>query len=516
MGYQVAILDFGSQTTQLIARRVRELHVYCEVFPCSVSLETLRAFNPQAIILSGGPASVHENESPKLDPAILNMGLPILGICYGMQLLVQHLGGSVVPHSHQEFGRSLLEHNGTSTLFNGVALTTEVWMSHGDQVAHMPDSLMTIAFTASCPHAAVIHRQLPIWGVQFHPEVTHSQEGTKVLANFLFNIAKLKPTFQMANFLHDKVQQIATQVKDGRVIMGLSGGVDSSVAAVLIHRAIGDRLTCVYVDHGLHRQGELEEIEHLFGEVYKIDLRIVPASELFLNALAGVTDPEAKRKTIGRLFIEVFEQEARSLDDVRFLGQGTLYPDVIESTSFHGGPSAVIKSHHNVGGLPENMKLQLVEPLRELFKDEVRELGKALGLPKPLLERQPFPGPGLAIRMIGEVTKERLALLRQADAIVREEIQAAMSAGTLSVHLWQWFAVLLPVKTIGVMGDGRTYGDTIAVRCVESTDAMTADFAPVPMPILGKISNRIINEVRGISRVVYDISSKPPSTIEWE
>ncbi len=513
---RIAIIDFGSQTTQLIARRVRELKVYSEVFPCTVTPERLAEFAPNALILSGGPASVSEHNAPTIADAILELPIPILGICYGMQLLMKHFGGHVASHHKKEFGRTLVHALQPSALFSDIADTMHVWMSHGDQVLVMPDDFMTLAKSGTCPHAVVAHKEKPILGVQFHPEVTHTENGTRFLHNFLFEVAGLTPSWKMQVFLDEKVQDIQHQVKDGKVLMGLSGGVDSSVAAALIHKAIGDRLICVYVDHGLSRAGELEEIQHLFGSVHKMDVRIVHATDEFAEALAEITDPEKKRKIIGRLFIEVFEREAKKLENIQFLGQGTLYPDVIESQSFHGGPSAVIKSHHNVGGLPERMNLKLVEPLRELFKDEVRELGRVMGLPNQLVNRQPFPGPGLAVRIMGEVTKQRLDLLRQADAIVRHEIEEALAHQKITVPLWQWFAVYLPVRSVGVMGDARTYGDTIAVRCVESTDGMTADFTDIPHGVLGRISNRIINEVLGISRVVYDISSKPPSTIEWE
>jgi len=513
---KVIILDFGSQTTQLIARRVREIGAYCEILPCHITLSELKTAAPSAIILSGGPASVDGDGAPQLMHGILDLQIPILGICYGMQLLAKELGGRVHHASKREFGRAPIHILGNSALFANIPSRIDVWMSHGDQVEEMPSSFACVAKSETCAFVAFEDRERRIYGVQFHPEVFHSQFGKEVLENFVINIAGMKADWKMASFLDEETLHIKDTVGDKHVLMALSGGVDSSVAAALIHRAIKDQLHCVYVNHGLQRSGELAEIQSIFQELLHLNLKVVDAEEEFLNALAGITDPEQKRKVVGRTFIEVFERESKKIEGISFLGQGTLYPDVVESVSAHGGPSAVIKSHHNVGGLPERMHLKLIEPLRQLFKDEVRVLGEQLGLPNRLVHRQPFPGPGLSIRIIGEVNKTRCDLLRKADAIVREEIDAAREQGKLSKNLWQWFAVLLPVRTVGVMGDGRTYGETIAVRCCESTDGMTADFAHIPHELLAVISNRIINEVHGISRVVYDISSKPPSTIEWE
>ena len=496
---RVVILDFGSQTTQLIARRVRELEAYCEILPCTASLERVRG--AKALILSGGPASVHADASPRPDPGIWALGVPVLGICYGMQVMVQDNGGAVQPASHREFGRASLDVSG-GPLFSGAG-ALDVWMSHGDQVTSLPGGFHVDAKSATCPFAAVSDPTRKWIGVQFHPEVAHTPTGSDMLGRFLA-LAGVSRTWKMARFAEDKIAEIKKTVGDRRVVMALSGGVDSSVASVLIHRAVGKNLTCVYVDHGLHREGEIDDVKQLFADGLRMDVRVVNASERFMAALEGVIDPEEKRKRIGHVFIDVFDEVAREIGG-SFLGQGTLYPDVIESV---GGASAVIKSHHNVGGLPERMSLKLVEPLRELFKDEVRKLGLELGLPASVVHRQPFPGPGLAIRILGEVTRPRCDLARKADAIVRQEVDGA--------GLWQWFAVLLPVRSVGVMGDARTYDETVCVRCVKSTDGMTADWADLPHAVLSRISNRIINEVRGVNRVVYDISSKPPSTIEWE
>lgn len=513
---KIAIIDFGSQTTQLIARRIRELKVYCEIFPCTVAANKIKDFNPKAIILSGGPSSVVEENSPKLPKGLLDIKVPFLGICYGMQLFVQELGGKVDAAEHSEFGRAAMEIISDSPLFVGLPAKIDVWMSHGDQVHSLPTGFTTVAKSKTCPHAVVECKKQDFLGVQFHPEVMHTANGKEILANFAFNIAKLAPSWEMSSFIKDKKEQIKDEVGDAHVLMALSGGVDSSVAAALISEAIGEKLTCIFVDTGLGRLNEVQEIEKYFKDEFPLDLHVVDAKEQFFAALKGVTDPEKKRKVIGNLFIEVFEKEAKKIPDVKFLGQGTLYPDVVESVSVHGGPSAVIKSHHNVGGLPERMHLKLIEPLRELFKDEVRDLGSMLGLFDQLVHRQPFPGPGLAVRILGEVTPERCTLLQKADAIVRLEIDGAVQSGAIKQKLWQWFAILLPVRSVGVMGDARTYGETVVVRCVESVDGMTADWTDLPKVILAQISGRIINEVKGVSRVVYDISSKPPSTIEWE
>jgi GMP synthase (glutamine-hydrolysing) len=516
---RVLILDFGSQTTQLIARRVRELEVYCEIVPCTLAVEKVRAWKPDALILSGGPASVHAEGSPRPDKGIWSLGVPVLGICYGMQVMAEDNGGKVTPADHREFGRArldILSSSDAQLLFKGLAASVDVWMSHGDQVTTLPDGFTVTAKSDTCPNAAVFDAKRKWAGVQFHPEVVHTVDGKHMLARFLFDVAGLSPSWKMGSFAAEKIADIKRTVGDAHVIMAISGGVDSSVAAALIHRAIGTQLTSVYVDHGLHRAGEIEQVRALFKDGLKMDVRIVDASERFFAALEGVIDPEQKRKRIGHVFIDVFEEVARDIAGAAFLGQGTLYPDVIESVSFHGGPSAVIKSHHNVGGLPDRMALKLIEPLRELFKDEVRRLGEELGLPHHVVHRQPFPGPGLAIRVLGEVTRARCDLLKKADLIVREEIDGALVKGDIVGPLWQWFAVLLPVKSVGVMGDARTYDETVCVRCVKSTDGMTADWVDLPHHILGRISNRIINEVRGVNRVVYDVSSKPPATIEWE
>jgi GMP synthase (glutamine-hydrolysing) len=511
----VLIVDFGSQVTQLIARRVREAGVYSEIVPFSRAAEGLARIAPKGIILSGGPASVTTADSPRADPALFDAGVPVLGICYGQQVMAEQLGGRVVNGDHSEFGRAFVEIVEPCALFDGLWREGErhqVWMSHGDKVEQLPEGFRIVARSDGAPFAATADEARRFYGVQFHPEVVHTPDGAKLIANFVRHVCGLAGDWTMAEFRATKIAEIRAQVGTGRVICGLSGGVDSAVAAVLIHEAIGHQLTCVFVDHGLMRAGEAEQVVALFRNHYNIPLVHVEAEELFLSGLAGETDPEAKRKFIGKTFIDVFEEEARKVGGADFLAQGTLYPDVIESVSFTGGPSVTIKSHHNVGGLPERMNMQLVEPLRELFKDEVRELGRELGLPPAFVGRHPFPGPGLAIRIPGEVTREKCDILRKADAIYLEEIRAA----GLYDAIWQAFAVLLPVRTVGVMGDGRTYDFVCALRAVTSTDGMTADVYPFDSAFLSRVATRIVNEVRGINRVVYDYTSKPPGTIEWE
>jgi GMP synthase (glutamine-hydrolysing) len=509
---RVLIVDYGSQYTQLIARRVRELHVYCEIVPPWVETARVREASPAALILAGGPASVTAPGAPGINEEILDLGVPVLGICYGQQVLVQHLGGRVEAASEREYGRAELALvRGDDPLLAGVPARSVVWMSHGDRVVRLPAGFEVIATSENSPFAAIRDRAGRIYGLTFHPEVAHSQFGGQILSNFLLRVAGLHGTWSMDEFIDSQLRALRERVGEGRVICGVSGGIDSTVVAVLLHRALGARVHCFFIDNGLLRAGEVEEVERLFRDHLKIPLKTLKAGEEFLKRLEGVEDPEHKRRRIGHCFVEVFEREAASIADARYLAQGTLYPDVIESVSVFG-PSATIKTHHNVGGLPENMRLEVVEPLRELFKDEVREVARRLGVPEALSRRHPFPGPGLAIRVVGEVTRERLATLRAADRIVIEEIRAA----GLYDRLWQAFAIFLPVRSVGVMGDARTYENAIAVRCVESRDAMTADWADLPHAVLGRISTRIINEVPGVNRVVYDISSKPPATIEWE
>ncbi len=509
----ILVVDLGAQYAQLIARRVRETNVWSKITPPALALEAAREMNLGGIILSGGPASVYAEDAPEVPKELLELGVPVLGICYGLQWMVQALGGTVSNASKREFGRTSITVARTTDLFDGVDGRTVVWMSHGDQVEKLPAGFVPYAHSETCPFAAIGQPEKGFFGVQFHPEVTHTVRGRELIQNFVWRVCELPGDWNAGSIIEREIERVHEIVgPQGEVVMGLSGGVDSSVAAVIVHKAIGDRLHCIFVDNGLLRKGERDAVRLLFGDHFHMDLTVVDASERFLERLAGITEPEAKRKIIGHEFVEVFRREAKRFQRADFLGQGTLYPDVIESVAAHGGSTAVIKSHHNVGGLPDDLEMELVEPLRELFKDEVRVIGRHMGLASAVVDRQPFPGPGLAVRCLGEITPERLAVLREADHIVTSEIEAA------GAHegLWQYFAVLLPVRSVGVMGDARTYEEACALRIVQSEDAMTADWVQLPKELLARISNRIINEVRGINRVVLDISTKPPGTIEWE
>ncbi|MBI5358990.1 MAG: glutamine-hydrolyzing GMP synthase [Planctomycetes bacterium] len=508
----VAILDFGSQVTQLIARRVRENNVYCEIFPYNVNLNEFKKNPPKGIILSGGPASVYVKNAPKCSAEIFSLGVPVLGICYGMQLGCLLLNADVKSAKEREYGKAFCEITDAKDLFSGLPAKIQVWMSHGDRVENITKQFSILARTENTAYAAVRHKTLPFYGVQFHPEVVHTPLGSKIMHNFLYNICRCKGEWKMSSYIDAMTAQIKKQVGKGKVICALSGGVDSSVVALLIHKAIGKRLVCVFVDNGLLRKNEAEAVVSLYRKKFRLNFYFVDATRLFLNALKNVTDPEKKRKIIGYKFIEVFRKKAKEFKGIKFLAQGTLYPDVIESRSVWGGPTSKIKSHHNVGGLPEKLGFELIEPLKYLFKDEARLIAKELGMPDSVTHRQPFPGPGLAVRFIGAINEGQLSVLREADEIVRIEIE---NAGAQK-GLWQYFAVLLPVQTVGVMGDERTYQNTVAIRVVESLDGMTADWSKLPHELLGRISSRIINEVKGVNRVVYDISTKPPSTIEWE
>ena len=507
----ILILDFGSQYTQVIARKIRESQVYCEIFPGNKKLDEIENLSTvEAIILSGGPASVYEKDAPKPDPKVWQMNVPVLGICYGMQLIAQQLGGKVQHSKNREYGLADIVIKSKSLLYAGLKNKMPVWMSHGDKLTKLPKGFKVVASSKNCPNATIVNDKGTIYGVQFHPEVHHSPFGKQILDNFLFKVCKVKKDWTMKNYIKDEIARIKKQVGKGKVLCALSGGVDSSVAAIMMHKAIGKQLVSVYVDHGLQKLGETERVRKIFGKKFGKNLIIVDAKKLFLNKLKGVTEPEQKRKIIGHTFIDVFEKQAKKVKNISFLLQGTIYPDVIESAKI--GKAVTIKSHHNVGGLPEKMKMKLVEPLKSLFKDEVRQLGRELGIPNEIIDRQPFPGPGLAIRTLGEITEEKLRIVKEADAIVDQEIRKA----GLYEKIWQSFAIILPVKTVGVMGDQRTYEHVIVIRAVNSVDAMTADWVKLPYEILGKISSRIINEVKGANRVVYDISQKPPATIEWE
>jgi len=508
----ILIIDFGSQFNQLIARRVRECHVYCQIESPRISINDIRSMKPEGIILSGGPSSIYEKNSPRINTGVFNLKIPVLGICYGMQFMVDVLGGVVKSARKREYGFAELVIKKQTGLFKNIESKTQTWMSHGDSIQKLPQGFTATATTGNTPIAAAQNYRKRLYGLQFHPEVEHTPKGKSMIRNFLFDVCGCRRSWTMKSFAKSSITEIRERIGNQKVILGLSGGVDSSVTALLIHKAVGKNLTCIFVDNGLLRKNESAQLKERLKQHLNINIKFVSAKSKFLNALAGVSDPEKKRKIIGRVFMEVFEAQAKKIKRAEFLAQGTLYPDVIESVSAFGGPTSVIKSHHNVGGLPKKMKLKLVEPLKFLFKDEVRVLGKAIGLPDDLVWRQPFPGPGLAIRIIGEITRRRLAILREVDAVLLDEIRA----DGYYKKLWQSFAVLLPLKSVGIMGDSRTYEHIVAIRAVTSKDAMTADWAKLPHAFLGKISNRIINEVRGVNRVVYDISSKPPSTIEWE
>ena len=509
---KIIILDYGSQYTQLIARRIREQHVYSEIVPFNITVDKVKAYAPKGIILSGGPNSVFEEGAPGIDPGIFDLGIPVLGVCYGMQLISQELGGRVQPGEAREYGKTEMTVVPGNELFKGLPDKFVVWMSHGDRVAEIPAGFKVSATSDNCPYAAIRNEEKRFFGIQFHPEVVHTQHGNQILSNFVFGICRANADWQLTTWIEDTVEKLRKQIGDEEVVLGLSGGVDSSVVAVLLHKAIGTRLHCIFVDNGLLRYNEDKQVEEMFHAKLGLDLHVAHAAQRFYTALAGVSEPEQKRKIIGREFINVFAEEARKFKNCKFLGQGTIYPDVIESSHALKGPSHTIKSHHNVGGLPPDLKFELVEPLRDLFKDEVRAVGRVMGMADELLDRQPFPGPGLGVRILGEVTEEKVKLLQQADLRVQEEVRKLPEYKTI----WQTFAVLLPVKSVGVMGDQRTYEYTCAIRSVNSIDAMTADWTHLPYETLAAMSNRIINEVRGINRVVYDISSKPPATIEWE